>query len=121
MLRAARRTPRSFADGALRIKVRDGDMIGGTATAQNVLLQDAPVGLAGRSRPSSTSPTLTNEGEQAGFVLWQSESPNTFAKITYISKGTFAQYEWVATRNSDSDDLGRPADLRRRTATSGCG
>ena len=88
----------SFEDGALRIKVRNGDMIGGTATAQNVLLQDAPSGSWQIQTKLDVS-TLVNEGEQAGFILWQGENPNTFAKITYISKGTFAQYEWVATRN----------------------
>ena len=91
----------SFADGAMRIKVRNGDMIGGTATAQNVLLQDAPSGSWQIQTKLDVS-TLVNEGEQAGFILWQGENPNTFAKITYISKGTFAQYEWVATRAGQS-------------------
>jgi PKD repeat protein len=92
---------RSFVDGALRIKVRDGDMIGTDADARNVLLQDAPSGSWQIQTKLDVS-TLTNSGEQAGFVLWQSEGPNTFAKITYISKDTFSQYEWVATRNNTS-------------------
>ena len=108
----------SFVDGAMRIKVRNGDMIGNQATAQNVLLQDAPSGSWQIQTKLDVS-TLVNEGEQAGFILWQGENPNTFAKITYISKGTFSQYEWVATRNGTIADLGRPADLhagRRRLA-----
>ena len=89
----------SFADGAMRIKVRNGDMIANQANAQNVLLQDAPSG-SWQIQVKLDVTTLVNEGEQAGFILWQGENPNTFAKITYISKGTFAQYEWVATRNN---------------------
>ena len=100
----------SFADGAMRIKVRNGDMIATQANAQNVLLQDAPSG-SWQIQVKLDVTTLVNEGEQAGFILWQGENPNTFAKITYISKGTFAQYEWVATRNNAAADLGRPADL----------
>jgi glucose/arabinose dehydrogenase/PKD repeat protein len=91
----------TFVGGAMRIKVRSGDMIGDQASAQNVLLQDAPSGSWQIQTKLDVS-TLTNEGEQAGFILWQRENPNTFAKITYISKGTFSQYEWVATRNNQS-------------------
>ena len=87
-------------------------MIGGTATAQNVLLQDAPTGSWQATTKLDVS-TLTPEGEQAGFILWQRENPNTFAKITYISKGTYAQYEWVATRNGD----GRRSRPGRRSRT----
>ena len=50
MARCCAATPRAApsSTGALRITVRNGDMIGGTATAKNVLLQDAPAGqLAG--------------------------------------------------------------------------
>ena len=93
---------RSFDGSALRMKVRAGDMIGGTASAQNVLLQEAPSGSWQIQTKLDVS-TLTLEGEQAGFVLWQRENPNTFAKITYISKGTFSQYEWVATRNNGQE------------------
>ncbi|RKQ87552.1 glucose/sorbosone dehydrogenase [Solirubrobacter pauli] len=96
----------SFEEGALRLKVRKGDMIGDEATAQNVLLKDAPSG-SWQAQTKVDVSTLTDSGEQAGLVLWQSEKDaggnNTFAKITYISKGSFSQYEWVATRNNSSD------------------
>jgi PKD repeat protein/glucose/arabinose dehydrogenase/type 1 glutamine amidotransferase len=88
---------RAFDDGRLRVTVRNGDMIGDTATAKNVLLQDAPDGDWQATTRFDAS-TLTAEGDQAGFVLWNGENPNQFAKITYISKGSYAQYEWVATR-----------------------
>ena len=71
---------------------------------------------AGRSTTKLDVSTLTNAGEQAGFVLWQSENPNTFAKITYISKGTSQQYEWVATRNNGGP-TSRPARRSRRRPT----
>ena len=101
-------------------------MIGGTATAQNVLLQDAPSGSWQIQTKLDVS-TLTNEGEQAGFILWQGENPNTFAKITYISKGTFAQYEWVATRNGAAQISAGPqistpdGDVWLRVSTNGSG
>ncbi|HWK29671.1 MAG TPA: ThuA domain-containing protein [Solirubrobacter sp.] len=117
---------RSFVDGRLRITVRDGDMIGSTATAQNVLLQNAPQGSWQATTKLDVS-TLTTEGDQAGFVLWSSENPNTFAKITYISKGSTQQYEWVATRNGTSQISAgpsiptRPTDVYLRLSANGSG
>lgn len=93
---------RSFENGALRVKVRAGDMYGAQATAKNVLVQDAPSGPWQIQTKLDVS-TLTLEGEQAGFILWQGENPNNFTKITYISKGTYSQYEWVATRAGTAD------------------
>ncbi|MDA0159761.1 DUF1080 domain-containing protein [Solirubrobacter ginsenosidimutans] len=113
-------------DGRLRITVRNGDMIGATASAQNVLLQDAPDGSWQATTKLDVS-TLTTAGDQAGFVLWTSENPNTFAKITYISKGTTQQYEWVATRNGASQiSTGpsiptRPTDAYLRLSANGAG
>ncbi len=101
-------------------------MIGSKATAQNVLLQDAPSGSWQIQAKLDVS-TLVNEGEQAGFILWQGENPNTFAKITYISKGTFAQYEWVATRNGTAQISAGPqistpdGDVWLRVSTNGSG
>ena len=46
---------------------------------------------------------LTDEGQQAGLVLWQGENPNTFAKIVYINKGTTRRFEYVATRDGAQD------------------
>ena len=117
---------RSFADGRLRMLVRAGDMIGGTATAQNLLLQNAPSGSWQATIKLDVS-TLTNEGEQAGFILWSRENPNTFAKITYISKGSFQQWEWVATRNNVSQIStgaqipARPSDAWLRLSANGAG
>jgi glucose/arabinose dehydrogenase/type 1 glutamine amidotransferase len=92
----------AVADGELALKIRAGDMIGNTASAKNVLLKDAPdkqwmvtTRLGVRD--------LTSEGQQAGLVLWSSESPNTFAKIVYINKGSTRRFEYVATRNGQTD------------------
>jgi PKD repeat protein len=93
---------RSLVNGRLQMLVRNGDMIGNTATAKNVLLQDAPDGSWQATTRLDVS-TLTTSGDQAGFILWQSENPNTFAKVTFISKGATQQYEYVATRNGASD------------------
>ncbi len=62
----------SVADGVLRLKIENGDMIGRPDTARNVLLQRAPAGSWVISTKINTS-ELTNEGEQAGLILWQSE------------------------------------------------
>jgi glucose/arabinose dehydrogenase/type 1 glutamine amidotransferase len=93
---------RNFDDGRLRITVRNGDMIGDTASAKNVLLQDVPDG-SWQATTRFDASTLTTEGDQAGFVLWNGEDPNTFAKITYISKGSYSQWEWVGTREDEPD------------------
>ena len=117
---------RTFLNGALQMKVRNGDMIATQSTAKNVLLQDAPSG-SWQIQTKLDVATLTNEGEQAGFILWQRENPNTFAKITYISKGTFAQYEWVATRNGAAQISAGPqistpdGDVWLRVSSNGSG
>ena len=91
-----------------------------------MLLQDAPSG-SWQIQVKLDVSTLTQEGEQAGFILWHSENPNTFAKITYISKGTFAQYEWVATRNSTAQISAGPqistpdGDVWLRVSANGSG
>ena len=95
---------RSFVDGKLKLLVRSGDMIGGTATAQNVLLQPTPAGSWSVTTKLDVS-TLTNSGEQAGLILWNKEGQgqNTFAKIVYINKGANRRFEYVATRDSAQD------------------
>ena len=55
---------------------------------------------------------LTDEGQQAGLVLWNGENPNTFAKIVYINKGATRRFEYVATRNGAQDIQAGP-DVRR--------
>ena len=95
-------TALAVAGGELALKFRAGDLIGNTATAKNVLLKDAPDEqwmVTTRMRVTE----LTDEGQQAGLVLWQGENPNTFAKIVYINKGTTRRFEYVATRDGAQD------------------
>ena len=92
----------AVAGGELALKFRSGDLIGNTASAKNVLLKDAPDEqwmVTTRMRVTE----LTDEGQQAGLVLWQGENPNTFAKIVYINKGTTRRFEYVATRDGAQD------------------
>ncbi|MBE2315412.1 ThuA domain-containing protein [Solirubrobacter sp. CPCC 204708] len=117
---------RSFVEGALRLKVRAGDMIGDQASAKNVLLQNAPDG-GWQVQTKIDVSTLNAEGQQAGIVLWQSEgADNTFAKITYIAKNGFSQYEWVATRDSEEEikagpEISTPKHVYLRVSTDGSG
>ena len=104
----------SVADGFLSLKIEAGDMIGHTNTARNVLLQTAPSGSWVISTRINTS-ELTNEGEQAGLILWQSErsgtpvtGQNNFAKIVYINKGITRRFEYVSTRTSGQDIQNSP-------------
>jgi hypothetical protein len=92
----------SVAEGQLALKIRAGDLIGATASAKNVLLQDAPDGPFMVTTRLNVR-DLTEEGQQAGLVLWNGESPNTFAKIVYINKGATRRFEYVATRGNASD------------------
>jgi|GEM_PF-763677 len=115
---------RSFVDGQLRLKVRNGDLIGDLTTAKNVLLQDAPDGNWQATTRIDVS-TLTEEGEQTGLVLWQDDK--TFAKITFIQKGEFQQWEWVATRDGESQIAAgeritvRPSEVYLRLTANGGG
>jgi PKD repeat protein len=83
----------TVADGKLSLPIRNGDLINGTATAENVVLQDAPRGGWVATTKLSTAAIDVN-GEQAGLVLWKGEGPpvadNTFAKVVAIqtSNGT---------------------------------
>ncbi len=104
----------SVADGFLNLKIEAGDMIGQTNTARNVLLQTAPAGSWVISTKINTS-ELTNEGEQAGLILWQSErsgtpvtGQNNFAKIVYINKGITRRFEYVSTRANGQDIQNSP-------------
>jgi glucose/arabinose dehydrogenase/type 1 glutamine amidotransferase len=95
-------TALSVADGALSLKVRAGDMFANQATAKNVLLKDAPDGpWVVTTRLDVRG--LSDEGQQAGLILWNGESPNTFAKIVFINKGDTRRFEYVATRNGQAD------------------
>ena len=92
----------SVADGQLALKVRAGDMIGDQATAKNVLLKDAP-DTAWVATTRLDVRGLDQEGQQAGLVLWNAENPNTFAKIVFINKGATRRFEYVATREGETD------------------
>ena len=83
-------------------------MIAGTATAKNVLLQDAPSRPVADPRSSSTSRPSSTRASRPGSSSGSSENPNTFAKITYISRAPSPQYEWVATRNAHGHDPAGP-------------
>jgi PKD repeat protein/glucose/arabinose dehydrogenase/type 1 glutamine amidotransferase len=94
-------TALSVADGFLDLKIRQGDMFADQNTAKNVLLQDAPDGPFMVTTRLDVR-DLGEEGQQAGLVLWNAEDPNTFAKIVFINKGSFQQFEYVATRNDSA-------------------
>ena len=83
---------RSFSNGRLNLEVLPGDMIGGTASAQNVLLQDAPFSPWVAETKLNVA-DLDSGGEQAGLMIWQSEDPNNFAKVVFIHKPDGV--EWV--------------------------
>ena len=60
----------AVADGKLNLTLRTGDLISGTATAENVVLQDAPAG--GWTATTKLNVAAINaQGEQAGLVLWR--------------------------------------------------
>lgn len=117
---------RSFVGGRLRMLVRAGDMIGGTATAQNLVLQNAPRGSWTATTKLDAS-QLTNGGEQAGLVVWQSESPNNFVKIVFIHKPDGVEwFEYVLTQNDGTVRLpntgalqGVPNDVYIRASSDG--
>ncbi|HEX7223720.1 MAG TPA: family 16 glycoside hydrolase, partial [Candidatus Limnocylindrales bacterium] len=95
-------TALSVGEGFLDLEIRDGDMIGATASAKNVLLQDAPDGPFMVTTRLDVR-DLGAEGQQAGLVLWNAENPNTFAKIVFINKRSYRQFEYVATREDQFD------------------
>ena len=77
----------NVAGGKLNIELSNTDLISGTATAQNLVLQDAPAGGWTATTKFNIASIDTN-GEQAGLALWKSEGPpnanNVFAKATFI-------------------------------------
>jgi PKD repeat protein/type 1 glutamine amidotransferase/glucose/arabinose dehydrogenase len=120
---------RSFSEGRLHMLVRNGDMIGGTATAQNVLLQDAPQGTGWTATTKIGIADLSNSGEQTGIVIWQGEDPNNFAKIVFINKGSGTRwFEYVLTTDDGTVRLpntgpatGIPDDVYIRAVSNGQG
>jgi len=120
---------RRVADGRLHLKVRAGDMIGGTATAQNVLLQPVPTDSGWSATTRVDISDLSNSGEQTGLVLWESENPNNFAKIVFINKGGGSRwFEYVLTDNGSTVRLPNsgaldqiPDDVYLRATSNGAG
>jgi len=97
----------AFAGGRLSLGMGTGDLITGTASAQNVITQEAPAGGWVATTTFNIAQIGTN-GEQAGMALWGSEGTNnnTFAKAVFIQTGSGArQFEVVYT---DKNELARP-------------
>jgi len=87
------------SDGSLRLPILQGDFIANDPLASNVLLQDTPEGEWSFTTRLNTSGINAN-GEQAGIVVWKSESPNTFSKLVAIqSSGGNHQFEHIVTQN----------------------
>ena len=68
----ARRRPARFGGRQAALKVRDGDMIGGRTRPRTCSCRRARPAAGWRSTKIDAS-ELTNGGEQAGLVLWNSE------------------------------------------------
>ncbi len=77
----------TVSGGKLNLELRNGDLINGTASAENVVLQDAPTG-GWRATTEFNIGQINAQGEQAGIVLWKSEGPPnenmSFGKIMFI-------------------------------------
>ena len=98
MLRPAGGGP-TVASGSVGLPILQGDFIANDALASNTLLQDAPSGEWTVTTRLDTSAIDAN-GEQAGLVIWKSESPNTFSKLVAIqSGGGNHQFEHIVTQN----------------------
>ena len=72
----------TVAGGKLNLTLRTGDLIAGTASAENVVLQDAPAGGWTATTKLNVGAIDIN-GEQAGLVLWRQEGGglNAFGKL----------------------------------------
>jgi glucose/arabinose dehydrogenase/type 1 glutamine amidotransferase/plastocyanin len=85
--------------GNLTLPILQGDFIANDPLASNTLLQDAPDGEWTFTVRLNTAGINAN-GEQAGIVIWKSESPNVFSKIVAIqSSGGNRQFEHIVTQN----------------------
>ena len=89
----------SVSGGKLNLTLSNTDLIGGSASAANLVLQDAPAG-GWTATTKFNIAAINGNGEQAGLALWKSENPNTFAKVTFIqtNSGT-RQFEAMWTEN----------------------
>ena len=97
VLRAAGGGP-TVSGGSLGLPLLQGDFIANDPLASNTLLQTLPDGEWTATTKLDTS-TLDANGEQAGLVIWKSESPNTFSKIVAIqSVQGNDQFEHIVTQ-----------------------
>ncbi len=80
---------RSFVDGRLRMLVRAGDMIGGTATAQNLLLQNAgPITDVGDPSAMKVGIKISDNADSdhyAGFDFFRMDCSDRIAPTTTAS------------------------------------
>ena len=120
VLREVAEDPPVVADGSVTLPLRQGDFIANDPLAENVLLQDAPGGEWTATTALDIG-DINGPGEQAGLVIWKSESPNTFSKIVFIqasrataSSSTSSPRTATSTRRSRRASLrpGRAADQR---------
>ena len=113
------------ADGKLTLPIRAGDLFGGTASAENVVIQDAPNG-GWTATLQLESGDLDANGEQAGLVLWKGEGAgvNAFGKVVAIQTNAgVRRYEAIWTDgsglavplgSSGADVSSLPADAQLR-------
>ena len=88
----------TVADGSLRAQTLQGDYSGGTSTAQNVLLRDAPEGpWTMTTRIDVTD--LVESNHQAGLVAWREEAPNNLAKVVFNRRTSDGEW-WVERLNA---------------------
>ena len=93
----------TVSDGSLGLPILQGDFIANDPLASNTLLQDAPSGEWTVTARLDTTQIDAN-GEQAGLVIWKSESPNTFSKIVAIQSGAGNhQFEHIVTQSGGVD------------------
>jgi PKD repeat protein len=86
--------------GKLSLPFTNTDLIGGTASAANLVLQDAPAG-GWTATTELNIAGIDKNGEQAGLALWRSEGPNTFGKVTFIQTNSGArQFEAIWTEDN---------------------
>jgi beta-xylosidase len=98
-----RDTHRAVSGGHLRLQQSNQDMHGSNASASNVLLQAAPQGCAFTVTTRIDLAGLTNTGDQAGLILWRSESPYfNFSKVVYNRR---PNNEWWVERSNTNTGI----------------
>jgi PKD repeat protein len=92
----------AISDGHLRLQQAAGDMHGSNNNpASNVLLQSAPQGCAWTATARIDVSGATSTGDQAGLILWRSESPYfNFSKVVYNRRG--GNTWWVERSNTNT-------------------